>query len=258
VYEEEVAPGEFARTNEDLDFMKSHHLVLGYDYKFASDWRLKAEVYYQRLFDLPIERTPSSYSVVNEGADFVFTERGSLASAGNGENYGVELTVEKFFSKGYYMLATASVYESTYSGSDGVERNTAFNNNYVLNFLTGREWLLGKDKRNAFTLDMNLTTAGGRYYTPVDLEASRQAGEEVLLDELAFSERLDPYFRLDVKVGYRLNSRSKKFSQQFFLDFQNVTNNENVFTRRYNEVTGEVNEVLQSGFFPDIMYRVQF
>ena len=28
--------------------------------------------------------------------------------------------------------------------------------------------------------------------------------------------------------------------------------------RRYNEVTNEVNDVYQSGFFPDILYRVQF
>ncbi len=96
------------------------------------------------------------------------------------------------------------------------------------------------------------------YYTPVDLEASRIAGEEVLNEALAFSERFDPYLRLDLKFGIRLNSKTKKFSQQFFLDLQNVTDNENFFTRRFNELTNEVNDVFQSGFFPDILYRIQF
>ncbi len=118
--------------------------------------------------------------------------------------------------------------------------------------------LVGKDKRNSFTLDTKVTTAGGRYYTPVDLEASKIAGEEVLLETLAFSERFTPYFRFDFKVGFLKNSKTRRFSQQFFLDFQNLTNRENIFQKRYNDLTNEVNDVYQSGFFPDILYRVQF
>ena len=105
---------------------------------------------------------------------------------------------------------------------------------------------------------MKATRAGGRYYTPVNLEASQFAGVEVLQDDLAYSERHDPYFRLDVKFGYQLNSKKRRMSQQFFIDLQNVTDNENIFVRRYNEQTNEVNDVYQSGFFPDILYRIQF
>ncbi|MGB3548012.1 MAG: hypothetical protein WBA17_13615, partial [Saprospiraceae bacterium] len=76
--------------------------------------------------------------------------------------------------------------------------------------------------------------------------------------ELAFTERYDPYFRVDFKFGFQFNSKGKKFSQSFFVDLQNVTNRENVFQQRYNSVTGQVNTVYQAGFFPDIQYRVQF
>jgi len=197
--------------------------------------------------------------VVNEGADFIFNERGSLVNNGNGDNYGLELTLEKFFSQGYYMLATASIYESTYSGSDGVERNTAFNNNYVFNGLFGKEWAVGKSKRNAITFDTKLTTTGGTPYTPIDLEATRaNDGREVYQEDRAFSERYDAYFRWDVKFGFRLNSKKGKVSHQFFVDLQNVTNRENVFVERYNPVTDEINTVTQTGFFPDFMYRIQF
>ena len=256
--QEELSPGVFERTNEDLDFVRSNHLVLGYDVRFGTDWRTKVEAYYQAIDQAAVERTPSSFSLLNAGADFVFPERYSLVNEGTGSNMGVELTVEKFFSKGYYTLLTASVFDSKYEGSDGIERNTAFNNNYVVNFLAGKEFKVGKDKRNALTLDTRVTTAGGRYYTPVDLEASKAAGEEVLLETLAFSERFTPYFRFDFKVGFLKNSKTRRFSQQFFLDFQNLTNRENIFQKRYNDVTNQVNNVYQSGFFPDILYRVQF
>lgn len=257
-FEEEQADGSFAPTNEGLEFTRSNHLVLGYDRSLGTDWRLKSELYYQWLANVPVSAEEPTFSILNAGADFVFPEVGSLINEGVGYNYGLELTVEKFFSRNYYALVTASLFNSEYEGTDGVRRNTAFNNGYVLNVLGGREWKIGKDQRNALTFDMKVTTAGGRYYTPIDVEASRAAGEEVLRDNLAFSERQDPYFRLDLKFGFQLNSRNKKLSQQFFIDLQNITNYDNIFARRFNDLTGEVNEILQSGFFPDILYRVQF
>ncbi len=257
-FQEETSPGVFEATNEDLDFTRSHHFVLGYDLKINTNWRVKAETYYQSIENVPVEMQTSSFSILNAGADFVFPEAGSLVNEGTGTNYGVEVTVEKFFSQGYYGLLTTSLFDSKYKGSDGVERNTAFNNGYVLNVLAGKEFKIGAGKRNALTFDVKFTTAGGRYYTPVDLEASRMTGREVLQDDMAFSERFDPYLRLDVKVGFQLNSKNKKMSQQFFIDLQNITGNENVFARRYNEVTNDVNTVYQSGFFPDLMYRLQF
>lgn len=258
-YDEETAPGQTIKTNSNLDFMKSHHLVLAYDRNLGPSWRLKAETYYQSLFDVPVESTSSSYSILNEGADFVFEEKGSLVNEGKGTNYGLELTLEKFFSKGYYMLMTTSVYESTYEGSDGIERSTAFNNNFVYNVLFGKEWKFGKGGKNAWTFDTKLTTSGGKPFTPVDIDATRaNAGREVRMDEIAFSEKYDQYFRLDMKFGVRLNSSEKNVSHQFFVDFQNITNRENEFVRRYNQVTDQINRVNQIGFFPDVMYRIQF
>ncbi len=258
-FDDEVAPGVTAKTNQDLGFMKSHHFVLAYDRNLGENWRLKAETYYQNLFDIPVESTSSSYSILNEGAGFVFEEKGSLVNEGTGFNYGIELTLEKFFSNGYYLLLTSSIYESRYEGSDGIERNTAFNNNVVGNLLFGKEWKFGMDGKNAWTFDTKFTSAGGKPFTPVDIGATRaNAGREVRMDNIAFSQRYDNYFRWDVKFGVRINSRNKNISHQFFVDLQNVTNRKNEFVRRYNEVTDEINRVDQIGFFPDVMYRIQF
>jgi len=242
--------------NKKLDFTKSHHFVLGWDKKIGSSWRSKIEVYYQSLYSVPIEEQASSFSSLNYGADFGFPTTGKLVNEGTGKNYGIELTIEKFFSNQYYGLFTASLFDSKYKGSDSIERQTAFSNNYVVNVLGGKEFNLGK--RNRLTTDFKFTLAGGRRFTPVDLEASKIIDSEVLFENQAFSGRYPYYMRIDFKVGIALNSSNKKFSQQFFLDFQNLTNRENVFVNRYNRITNEVNTVLQSGFFPDLMYRVQF
>ena len=244
--------------NADLDFTEANHFVLAYDLKVGTNWRVKSEAYYQMLSDVPVDVEATDFSVLNVGADFGFPSKSGLVNEGTGYNYGVELTVEKFFSQDYYGLVTASLFDSKYEGSDGVERNTAFNNNYTLNVLLGKEIKIGKDRRNALTFDTKLTTAGGRYYTPIDAELSRFLGREIRKEGEAFSLQYDPYFRLDVKFGFRLNSRKKKFSQQFYFEFQNLTNNENAFINQYNVDRDEVVTINQIGFFPDLLYRIQF
>ncbi|RNC87826.1 MAG: TonB-dependent receptor [Winogradskyella sp.] len=255
----EEVNGQAVQTNRELDFVKSNHYVIGYDLKIADNWRGKLEVYYQDISNAAVEAFPSSYSSLTEGTDFEFdNDRVSLVNEGTGFNQGIELTVEKFFSDGYYGLLTTSIFESKYEGSDGIERNTPFNNGYVVNLLAGREFDIGKSGRNQLFFDTRISFAGGRYFTPVDLQASQQAGFEILQEDIAFSQQYDDYFRWDFKFGLKINSKSKKVSHQFYLDIQNLTNNENVFVRRFNRLTNEVNQVDQIGFFPDFGYRFQF
>ncbi len=258
LYEERLPGGGIDRGNRDLDFTKAHHIVLGYEKRIPKNWRIKAEAYYQALFDVPVEKTASGFSMLNAGNDFVFPNKTGLKNTGKGENFGLELTIEKFLSEGWYLLATTSLFDSRYKGSDGVSRNTAFNYGYVFNLLSGAEYKVGRNKRNAFTFDMRLSNVGGRYTTPVDLPASIAAGKEVLDESRYNAVKAPGYFRLDTKFGFRINSRKRKLSQTFYLDFQNVTNRENVFLTRYNALKGTVGNVNQLGFFPDIMYKLQF
>ncbi|WP_303318903.1 TonB-dependent receptor [Flavivirga abyssicola] len=251
--------GELVQTNKNLKFTRSDHYVLGYDVKLAKSWRAKAEVYYQNITKAAVEPFPSSYSSLTEGADFDFNNSVfSLKNEGKGHNQGVELTVEKFFSNGFYGLLTSSFFESKYKGSDGIERNSPFNNGYVTNLLAGKEITVGKAQKNVLFFDTRFTVSGGRYYTPADLEASRLEGFEVLLEDQAFSKQHDNYMRWDFKVGFKINSKRKKLSHQFFVDLQNLTNRKNIFERRYNRLTNNIDRVDQIGFFPDVGYRFQF
>jgi len=255
----QLSDGSYVYNNKSLDFTKSHHFVLGYDLQPFKDWRMKVEAYYQYLFNVPVNTYSSSYSMLNTGASFKTDLEDSLTNTGTGRNYGLELTIEKFFSRGYYGLFTGSVYQSKYTASDGKERNTAFNGRYVFNLLSGKEWKLGKEKRNAFSADLKITYAGGRYYTPIDLDASNMMHHEQLKgDEYAYTSTYPDYFRMDVKAGFTLNSRKKRLSQSISLDLQNVTNNKNVFSESYDDRMRSINTTYQLGFFPNFIYKIQF
>ena len=124
--------------------------------------------------------------------------------------------------------------------------------------MAGKEIKFKPKSRITFTFDTKITTAGGRFFTPVDIEASMNSQSTVLVEELAFSERFDNYFRFDVKFGFKINSKKRRISHQFFIDIQNVTNRDNIFARQFNRQTNMVNETFQLGFFPDFLYRIQF
>lgn len=252
--ETRLADGSTAQTNRDLDLFKSVHAVAGYDKLFGSRLRIKTEAYYQYLYDAGVEMRPSAFSLINAGADFGFPNTDSLVNEGTGRNVGLELTVERYLNRGWYVLGTVSLYDARYTGSDGVERNTAFNGGYIANLLGGKEFRLGQ--RHLVGFDGKLTYGGGRRYTPIDLDASRAADREIRREDLAYGEQFDPYFRLDVKVSYTLEG--KRATQKFSVDLQNLTGQENVFSQSYNRLTGGLTTRYQLGFFPDIQYRVLF
>jgi hypothetical protein len=246
--------GSLIETNKELGFTKSHQVVLGYNNSITENTRFKAEVYYQYLFDVPVELSKSTFSMLNTGANWGVPAEDSLVNTGTGYNYGLEFTLERFFSRNFYYLATLSLFESKYKGSDGIERNTAFNGNYVLNLLVGKEFPL--NTKSALNIDLKVTFAGGKCYTPVDLEASKAAGSTKYDDTKAFSEQFDPFFKADIKFGYRLNW--KKVSQEWVFYIENFTDHNNVLTQLYSTSTNSVTNVYQLGFFPMFQYRIHF
>ena len=127
--ETRLPDGSTVQTNRDLDLSKSVHAVVGYDKLIGERLRLKVEGYYQYLYDAGVEQRSSSFSLLNAGADFCFPDNDSLVNEGTGRNMGVELTVERYLNKGWYLLNTISVYDARYTASDNIERNTAFNGN---------------------------------------------------------------------------------------------------------------------------------
>jgi hypothetical protein len=246
--------GTVKETNRNLDFTRAVHAVIAYDVNLFNSVRIKTEVYYQYLYSIPVRSRPDYFSTVNLGADFTSPNIDSLQSKGTGDNYGIELTLEKFYSKGYYFLVTASVFESKYRGSDHVYRNTAFNGNYVFNALAGKEFKIGEKHTIAF--DTKITYAGGKRYVPIDLMTSIATQSEVRDGSVAYDYQYDPYFRLDIKPSYKLNT--KRFTHELSVDIQNITRHDNIFQQQYDLNTQTIKTDYQLKFFVIPQYRMTF
>ncbi len=257
--EHRAAGGEYVRVNTGLKSPRAHHMVLGYDRIFRNNWRIKTEAYYQSVYDAVTEVGQSYYSSLNYSQqNFVMPD--SMNNEGKGRNFGVELTVEKFLTSGFYFLGTLSVFDSKYAGSNGIWKPTAFDSDYVLNVLGGYELEIMKKGKSPskkwLVLDGRISAAGGQRYTPVDLEASRESNTTVFNESQTNSKQFRDYFRADLKAGIRIDG--KKASQEFAVDIQNITNHENPLYHTFDVTTGEINTINQLGLFPMVQYRIVF
>jgi hypothetical protein len=241
--------------NKDLALLKSLHVVLGYEKHIGSKIRFKAETYYQYLYDLPVETKPSAYSLLNSGTGFSRFFPDALVSNGTGRNYGLDLTIEKGFSKGYYFMMSGSLFDARYKGSDDTLRNSSFNGRFASNFLAGKEFKFGG--RKTLNLGIKVAWTGGQRYGIIDKEASR-AAQEIIYSDIQYNAfQFRDYFRTDLKIAYKINT--KRFTHEIAIDVSNLFATENVL--RYSYAPGktkEIQEEHQLGRLPIFYYRFDF
>ncbi|HKM94553.1 MAG TPA: TonB-dependent receptor [Prolixibacteraceae bacterium] len=240
-------------TNKNLDFTKSHHLVAGSNWSISKNLKLKIEAYHQYIYNVPIEKRASTFSMSNYGASFHNECEDSLENSGLGTNKGIELTIEKYLNKNFYFLFTTSIYDAKYRGSDLIWRNNAFNGNHTMNFLCGYELPI---KNDALSINIKFVWAGGKRFIPIDLDKSNNIGEVIYDFNNVYTQKYNDYFRTDLRIAYRKNS--KKTTQEWSFDIQNLTDHKNMFTQRYDAERKQLINVYQMAFFPIGSWKIYF
>lgn len=253
--------GSIVEPNKDLDLLKAHHFVLGYEKRFSRNMMMKLEVYYQKLYNLPVANSDTNlFATINEGLEFQYVE---LINKGKGENYGIELTVERFFNKNYYYLFNASIYNSTYKALDGIERNTRFNGNYLVNLLFGKDFpKLGRKQNKTISFNGRAFIGGGKKIIPLLRDANGNLAVDPASSRYydytkAYRNSLDDIYQITLSVGYKINK--KRATHEIFLNIDNITNNRARLNEYYDSgEAGSVGYIRQSSVFPNLMYRVYF
>ena len=244
-----------SRPNVNLDLTKSDHYIIGFEHRFSKKLNSKVELYYQNLHSVPIEDlSTSSFSLINYSEGYVDK---ALVSKGKGYNYGIELTLERYFYDSWYFMVTASLYDSKYKAMDGVWRNTRYNGSYATNFLLGKEFNIGDiEKGNKLNVNVKFLYNGGNRYIPLDLELSREEGYSVFKTDEAFNDRLDNVHQLNLTVSYSINR--PKVRHEIYLDIYNVYNNQAKIYEYYDKHNDDVAYYTQLNMIPNIMYKIHF
>lgn len=250
----EDAEGRVTRPNERLGLTRAAHAVIGYERMLAEDVQVKAEAYYQYLYDQPVENDRTSGFWLGN-YDGWFTTR-TLVNEGRGYNAGVEVSAEKLFTRGWHGMATLSVFEAKYKAMDGRWYHSRFDLGTVGNVLAGKEWKLKRtDKDRVITAGVRYSVMGGQWSTPIDLEASIAAGVQKLSDA-TMSRKGDPIGKLDMVVSYRVGR--PRVGHEFKVDVQNVLNAQTPVYEYFDHRTGTIKTIDQLAMLPVLQYTLRF
>jgi CarboxypepD_reg-like domain len=254
VYETRVEQqdGSTIQPNLNLGFNKAHHVVLGYDRSLSRYLRIKAETYYQRLYNIAVRNdlnSPISTLVLEQGFE---TE--PMVNKGLGRNYGAELTLEQFMHNDLYFLLSASLYNSEYKALDNIWRNTRFNGRHALSLTAGKEYTWKKGR--VFGLNVRTIYTGGFWTTPIDVAKSIELNETRYIETLAYSKQLPDYFRTDIRVSVKRNHA--RSTSTLSLDLQNATNRKNLGGQYFEPQSGEVKKWYMVPLLPVLSYKIEF
>lgn len=239
-------------TNDNLGLMKAYHVIAGYQAQVGNTTTINVEPYYQLLARIPVKANgDEEYWLLNSQSGFPTF---ALSNEGGGINYGVDLTVNKYFSGGFFMLLTGSAFNSTFTANEGPRYSSNFNTRFSSSYTLAKEWSI----KNVNTLQVGTRVLynGGFRYTPYDPAASAAAGTYVPLPRAVNEGQVKPYFRIDCRLQYRMNVRR---ASVLSLDIQNVTNRYNENNVTYNAVTNSLDiRTYASGLVPVLSWQVDF
>jgi hypothetical protein len=254
VYQAQVVQpdGSTTRPNENVGLNKAQHFVMSYDRSFSKYLRVKAETYYQHLFNIAVKNDVTSPISTLNITDGYMTD--PLVNKGIGRNYGVELTLEQFLHNDLYFLLSGSLFNSEYKALDNVWRNTRFNANHALSFTAGKDFQWRKNR--IFGVNVRTIWTGGFRATPIDVTKSMQTKQTEYFDAMTNTLQNPDYFRSDLRVSLKRNRT--KTTTTLALDLMNATNHQNVWGSYFDPYTGNVKTMYQLGLLPVISYRVEF
>ena len=246
--------------NKDLGLSKAHHLLTTYMYKFTDNLNLRFNAYYQYGFDTPVGINGSTFCTVNRLFNYI---EEPLVNEGNTRNYGADITLEHYMSRGFYGQVNGSLFKSEYRGLDKKWRNQLYDRGYMVKVLGGKEWMIGKRKQDVFNVSVKYTLQGGLRHTPIDVDAMRAnvaAGiindQPIYKEDEAMTLQFDPTSILDLTVCYKINRKNVGHTIAF--EGVNILQHETPYAVHYDLGTGQL-RVDKSGIsLPNIYYRIDF
>ncbi|MBO5885329.1 MAG: TonB-dependent receptor [Bacteroidaceae bacterium] len=246
--------------NKDLGLSKAHHLLTTYMYKFTDNLNLRFNAYYQYGFDTPVGINGSTFCTVNRLFNYI---EEPLVNEGNTRNYGADITLEHYMSRGFYGQVNGSLFKSEYRGLDKKWRNQLYDRGYMVKVLGGKEWMIGKRKQDVFNVSVKYTLQGGLRHTPIDVDAMKAnvaAGiindQPIYKEDEAMTLQFDPTSILDLTVSYKINRKNVGHTIAF--EGVNILQHETPYAVHYDLGTGQL-RVDKSGIsLPNIYYRIDF
>lgn len=240
-----------------LGFTNAHHFVVGYDYWIDNNWRLHAEIYHEEFTNVPVDSLNKVFSILDYNGQNL-GDISHLVNEGEGYMQGFEISIERYFNKGFYFLASSSIFTAKYSDYLGRERNLSTNNRLLVNMVAGKSIPFGAEGDHRFKIDLRANYGGRRYSGTLNTRASLQANQSVFEPSYGMNNLTDPYFRADLKLSVAFNNPMEETSHTVFVDILNITNSQNMNGQYFDRFSQTVANYRQMPILIDFGYSFKF
>jgi len=209
--------------NTNAQYIQSQQAVLGFEYNTLEDTRFTIEGFYKYYDRYPMVRELGvDVPLANLGADFGVNGNRQLTGFTQGRSYGLELLTQRRLKKGFYGIASLTLFRSEFQDNTQTFVQTSWNNRYIISMTGGK--ILPKN----WEIGTRFRFSGGSPYTPYDLEASSlKSNFDTFPQGISDFNRLNQnllanFYQLDLRIDKKYPF--KNFSLNVFFDVQNVTN----------------------------------
>ena len=203
--------------NQNTDYIRSDHYVLGLEYLLTPASRISVEGFYKRYSNYPVSLR-DSVSLANLGAGFEVLGNEPVSDVGLGRTYGVEFLYQKKFTQKSYAILAYTLFASEFTAFDPDNYlPSAWDSRQLLTFTGGYQF------GNNWELSGRLRYSGKVPFAQVDVAATnkRNTYPALLFDYSTFGEqRLDSFSQTDIRIDKKWNF--KQLSLNIFFEIQNI------------------------------------
>lgn len=240
-----------AAGNTNLKAIKVYQYILGFKHRISEDVQIKLEGFYKDYRDYPTSTLRPYLVLANTGAGYGGSEENfesfgfePLVSEGKGRARGVELSLQKRAgSTGLYGLISATYAQSDFTALDGIERPSAFEQNWIFNLSGGYIF------NNEWEVSFKFRYASGRPSTPYNPDGTQSLSNYL-------TDSLPPIHALDLRVDKRWHLGSVNLIT--YIDVQNVYNRSNIQSLRWDYKEMKVDDESSIGILPSIGISLEF
>jgi len=227
------------------------HYVVGFSYRIFENVNFAIDIYDKEYRALPLTAEDPTQFIMDSGVDMGFYRSYDvLLDFGLAYARGIEFLLQKKMMKGFYGLASGTVFRSRFRDVNGMWRNRINDNVYVLKLIGG---YLPK-KGWGFSVRFNLS--GGLPFTPFDLELSKEHNRAIYIREKALSERYSPYMTLDMRIDKEI--QWERSSLYIFLGATNLFNRKNIDSYFWNRIENKQDLFYQAPILPVFGFELTF
>lgn len=233
----------------DLSPVRADQVVLNYSHNPRPDLLVQFEVYYKWYENYPARvwrpnavLAPSGFADATSDIPFGLEP---LINDASGFARGIEFFVQKRFSEiPLYGLFSLTISESYFTSLDGVERRGSFDSPIIINLAAGYRF------NSNWEASFKFRGAAGVPTTPYN--------EDGTLDFSQFNEgeRFPFFHAVDVRVDRRWNFM--KYGLILYVDIQNIYNNANITSERWDPREQRVVRNESIGLLPTIGVNFEF